>query len=144
MSERKYRHRGYQDSSSEDRPKAPRQGGQDRSRFDGAPRGRGVGAPTEIAFKCAVCGTKIKTFGGIEPGRACDGCGKPLHSCTNCSHFSTAARFECRKPIPQRIESKAADNDCQHYRPKEIRDLRSSSPSSPDDARAAFDALFKK
>jgi hypothetical protein len=95
-------------------------------------------------FKCAVCGEPGKTLATIEVDSTCPKCGKPLHSCTNCSFFDSGARFECSKPIPARIESKAKANECNLFQPKVVRDLRASAPSTPDDARSAFDALFKK
>lgn len=152
MSDRKYRQRGYMDDDRNERPKRPRQQ-PPQGRIEGAPRGRGVGLPTDVVFKCALCGTKVQAAGEIEKDRTCEKCGKPLHTCTNCTFFNTSSRFECRKPIEARIESKAKANDCPHFQPKTIRDLRSRdvelpaaspSPKVPNDARAAFDALFKK
>ena len=144
MSDRKYRHRGYMDDG-DDRERPSRQRGEPARRgLDGAPRGRGVGLPKDVVFRCAVCGERVRTLGSIEPGSTCPGCGKPLHTCTNCAFFDPGARFECRKPLEARVESKAAANDCPHYQPKTVRDLSSKGPATPDDARSAFDALFKK
>jgi len=147
MSDRKYRHRGYQDDDRDhdDRRQQPRRPYDDhgKPRLEGAPRGRGVGLPAEAVFKCALCGHALK-HATIAPETACASCGKPLHSCTNCSFFNTGARFECTKPLTARIESKSKANDCEHYQPKTIRDLKSKSSKAPQDARSAFDALFKK
>jgi hypothetical protein len=150
MSDRKYRHRGYQDDDRSDRDdrdrRRPERGaGPGRPpRLDGAPRGRGLGAPTSVVFKCAVCGAEQKKLGTVEPDSACSACGKPLHTCTNCTFFDPGARFECRKPLARRIESKSAANSCKLFKAKEVRDLSSAEPANPQDARAAFDALFKK
>lgn len=149
MSDRKYRHRGYQDDDRDrdrqQRPKPTDERG--RPRVEGAPRGRGVGLPTEVTFKCANCGHSIK-HAEIELDTTCSSCGKALHTCTNCSYFDTSARFECRKPLPKRIESKTKVNRCELFQPKAVRDLRSAKQdpgtATPSDARAAFDALFKK
>ena len=145
MSDRKYRHRGYQDNErDEDRKtsRPPTQGGPPR--IEGAPRGRGVGLPSAVVFKCAVCGREIKTLSRFELDRTCPGCGKPLHTCTNCAHFNPGARFECSKAVPARIESKTKANQCDLYTPKTVRDLRSAKASTSGDPRSAFDALFKK
>jgi hypothetical protein len=153
MSDRKYRHRGYQDSEREEDRKArrpPAQGPGGQPRIEGGPRGRGVGLPQSVVFKCALCGTPVKALTEIEPDSECSKCGKPLHSCTNCTFFDTGARFECRRPIQARIESKAKANECPEFQPKTVRDLKSApaasqgSPQRPDDARSAFEALFKK
>jgi hypothetical protein len=148
MSDRKYRHRGYQDDDRDrdrDRQQRPRgPSGPPPSRLDGAPRGRGVGLPTSVTFKCAACGHEIKSLATFDTADSCPRCSKPLHSCVNCASFDTSARFECKKPIPARLESKVKANECRHFQPKTVRDLRSSTPATPGDARSAFDALFKK
>lgn len=148
MSDRKYRHRGYQDDDHE--RDGPRPSSQRQPRgLEGAPRGRGVGIPAESVFKCARCGTEIEQP-EITEASTCPSCNSALHSCSNCTYFNTGSQFECRKPIPARIESKTKANRCEFYEPKAIRNLRSSrtkmeaGTSSPTDARAAFDALFKK
>jgi hypothetical protein len=145
MSDRKYRHRGYQDDDYQEEQKRQPRRTPDRGRPYGheAPRGRGVGTPTAVTFKCAVCGHELKDL-AVELDTACPSCGKPVRTCTNCSFFNPSARFECRKPIEARIENKAKANQCEHYQPKAIRDLRAAQPQETTDARAAFDALFKK
>jgi DNA-directed RNA polymerase subunit RPC12/RpoP len=147
MNDRKYRHRGYMDSDrgrdEEPRPRQPREDGPP-ARSEGAPRGRGLGAPTTVVFKCADCGAEIDTaLTRVDVGSRCPRCAKPLHTCTNCMFFDPSARFECRKPVAARVESKAGGNDCRFYQPKTVRDLRVAT-SGPTDPRAAFDALFKK
>lgn len=144
MSDRKYRQRGYQD---DDEPRGrreprPRQEG-GPGRLEGAPRGRGVGVPGEVAFKCARCGATIDDA-PIAANAVCRACGSALHSCTNCAFFDTGSRFECRKPLEARVESKMKANTCPHFEPKTVRDLRSKTAGAPSDPRAAFDALFKK
>ena len=63
MTDRKYRHRGYQDSDRERDERRPpeRQGEPARPRMEGAPRGRGLGAPTAAVFKCSACGREVNT-----------------------------------------------------------------------------------
>ncbi len=148
MSDRKYRHRGYQDDDR-DREQQQRQRPKTDGvkRFDGAPRGRGLGAPTTVAFKCARCGHELADP-RIEKDTTCSSCGSALHCCTNCSFFNTGAQFECRKPITARVESKTKANDCTYFEPKAVRDLKvKATPDGPDgpaDPHAAFHALFKK
>lgn len=140
MSDRKYRHRGYQDDDREERPQAKR----DRKpsdRFAGAPRGRGLGKPTGVAFKCARCGRRLQDL-DIKTESLCPSCSSPLHNCTNCKYFNSGARFECLKPILGRMESKTKANECRYYQPKTVREVE--QPSKSNDPRAAFDALFKK
>jgi hypothetical protein len=146
MSDRKYRHHGYQDDDR-DRERQPRERPKTDGvkRYDGAPRGRGLGTPTTVAFKCARCGHELADP-QIDNGTTCTSCGSALHSCTNCTYFNTGARLECKKPIATRVESKTKANECTFFKPKAVRVLKAqASPSgSPADPRAAFDALFKK
>ena len=145
MSDRKYRHRGYQDSDSDrDERSKPRQRAPSPRHGNDGPRGRGVGIPTRVAFKCAACGHPHDTVGTLAIDVVCSRCGAPLHSCTNCTNFSSGARFECRKPIEQRIENKSKGNSCQHFQPKTVRDLRSPDSGGAATGKSAFDALFKK
>jgi hypothetical protein len=69
-------------------------------------------------------------------------------------HFDSSTRFQCRKPIPIRIAVKDQANECSFFEPsvtvaRDAAPYPSASPSSPaprspNDARAAFDNLFKK
>ncbi|HVT04725.1 MAG TPA: hypothetical protein VHL58_15285 [Thermoanaerobaculia bacterium] len=79
-------------------------------------------------------------------------CGVDLHSCINCKHFDTSTQWECREPnIPARVSPKDQRNQCALFAPKIVRDLTADKasasagrPSSADDARKAFEDLFKK
>lgn len=139
MSDRKYRQRGYQETGDRERgrkgPPRPKQ------RREG-PRGRGLGTPTATVFRCAVCGHKqpapeVDAFDAV-----CAKCGTDLRTCTHCVHFDTSAPRECRKPVPERITGKAKRNRCELFEPKAAKEF-GQDKMSPDEARAAFDALFK-
>jgi len=96
MSDRKYRHHGYQDDDRDrERQQRERPKTDGVKRYDGAPRGRGLGTPTTVAFKCARCGHELADP-KIDKDTTCTSCGSALHSCTNCSHFNTGALFECQ------------------------------------------------
>lgn len=138
--ERKYRQRGYmEDYQREKRGKgeAPAQ-----ARDTTGPRApRMPGART--VSRCARCGTVLKAL--MDPLGQCPQCAFELHSCKQCVHFDPGSRFECAQPIPARIAQKEARNECEHF---EIRTVveRDTSPGSkrPEDARRAFENLFKK
>jgi len=77
----------------------------------------------------------------------CMNCGADLHTCGNCRFFDTTAPWECRENIPARVSGKHARNECAFFTPKVVKDLaadKTRAPQTPDDARKAFDALFKK
>jgi hypothetical protein len=89
----------------------------------------------------------------------CPKCNAELHCCKQCSHFEPSTRFQCLKPIPVRIPSKDKANQCTLFaaRVTVARDGTANLPAAPainnvgppaprnaDDARSAFDKLFKK
>ena len=153
MSDRKYKHRGYQDGGgyssnggSTPRPQGPRPEPQ-RQRLEGAPRGRTAGGFGPEAFKCNRCGDVRHNLGDLGFEDACLGCGSDLHTCGNCRFFDTTTLWECRENIPVRVVGKHAKNECTFFTPKIVKDLsadKASKPMTETDARKAFDALFKK
>jgi predicted RNA-binding Zn-ribbon protein involved in translation (DUF1610 family) len=162
LSDRKYRQHGYQDRE-DDKPKAGAGGAASK------PRGETFGprqlnmAPTQNLSRCAQCGVVLAT--GVQA--KCPKCGFELHSCKQCSNFDPGSRFECRQPITVRIPRKDEMNTCVFYSMSvRVERATSSSPASNgnnnsnggngstsssartgnrvEDARRAFDALFKK
>jgi hypothetical protein len=155
VSDRKYKHRGYQDSGfsshssgggEHSRPQMPRPEPQ-RQRMEGAPRGRTAGGFGPEAFKCNACGQLRHSLAELLTDEACNKCGADLHTCGNCRFFDTTTLWECRENIPARVSPKHARNECAFFSPKIVKDLaadKGRQPQTPDDARKAFDALFKK
>jgi hypothetical protein len=88
----------------------------------------------------------------------CPKCHTALHCCKQCAYFEPSTRFQCVKPIPMRIVVKDQANECPLFKPRVTvaRDSAAapppaasqagngSAPRNADDARAAFDSLFKK
>jgi hypothetical protein len=145
--DRKYRHRGYMDSGgSEPRGRSGSGSGPRPPRDEsGAPRGRGIDLNKAVVFPCRACGEKRRDLDEIGNDSSCAKCGAPLHACRQCTYFDTAARFQCTQPIPARIPSKTAANTCTFYAPARSFDLTGArATETPDDARSAFDNLFKK
>ena len=152
MSDRKYKHKGYQDSggysshgSSTSRPQTPRP--EQKQRIEGAPRGRTAGGFGPEAFKCNACGQLRHSLGDLTSEDTCAKCSADLHTCGNCRFFDTTTLWECRENIPARVAGKHVRNECAFFSPKIVRDLaadKGKQPQTPDDARKAFDALFKK
>ena len=154
-SDRKYRQRGYQDSD----PK-PDRNGNDRPRPSGPRPPLDITGPrlprlvqAVTASRCYNCATAIPP--GTDYTGACPKCGAALHCCKQCGHFEPSTRFQCLKPIPERIPIKDKTNDCQLFEPR-VTVARDAAPApppvqnannvvrNPNDARSAFDALFKK
>jgi hypothetical protein len=142
----KYRQRGYKDSEREE-PRARSPFAPPPPKKDG-PRGRGLGAPDESVFRCNACGEKRPLLDEIALDTVCGRCGAALHSCSNCVHFDTSHRWECRQvqALAARVAKKNAANDCAAFALKTVQEFAKDrdKPNTPsNDPRAAFDALFK-
>jgi len=154
LSDRKYRHQGYQDGGGYgskpggSRPQGPRPDMPPRQqRMEGAPRGRTAGGFGPEAFKCNQCGHIRQNLGDLTTDETCLRCGADMHTCGNCRFFDTTTLWECRENIPARISGKHVKNECTFFSPKIVRDLaadKAGKLQTPDDARKAFDALFNK
>jgi len=121
-----------------------RRGGSGPPRTEG-PRGRGIDLDKPVVFACKACGEKRRDPEEVRFDTTCGKCGADLHSCIQCGFFDTSARFECSKPIPARIPDKKKRNQCSFFASAKSFDLTGSrATATPDDARAAFDRLFKK
>lgn len=156
--DRKYRQHGYQDSDRGARPSN-----------SGRPGPTGPRPPLDVTgpklprlvqnvvasrcFNCAVTLPQDTDFRGT-----CPKCGAALHCCKQCVNFDSSTRFQCLKPIPVRIAVKDQANWCELFSPR-FTVARDALPAAPikisqngviptprniDDARAAFDNLFKK
>src|ERR1051325_4636034 len=103
--ERKYKQRGYQ--QDDDREQRPRLANQQKNE---------IRSPKMPAFRevtrCHLCGTQVNIdMGGIAVDAQCPKCRNDLHACKNCVSFDPGARFQCRKPITERIRKKAVLNE---------------------------------
>ena len=98
---------------------------------------------TRTVSRCAQCGTLLQSL--TTPLGQCQKCGFDLHSCKQCEHFDPSSRFECNERIPERISPKDKGNDCSFYSMRVALEKETSSKVSarPNEARAAFDNLFK-
>jgi len=142
VSDRKYRQRGYQDSKKET-PK--QQQGERPARKDNTFGPRAIQMPgRRVVSRCSQCGTILQEQ--TDLAAKCPKCGFELHSCKQCTHFDTSARFECTQPIAQRISPKDKRNECTFYSMRVVVEKETSTPvaAKPMDARQAFENLFKK
>lgn len=157
--ERKYRQRGYEDREAREKkrerserpPSEPRPKQQD---LLGPRTPRMVG--TVMRARCSNCGAVLAP--GFDTAGKCPRCQAEMHSCKQCVHFDTGKQFECTQPIPERITKKDAKNDCKFFEFRMTVEKDTSpvtyasktpttemtSPARPNDARKAFEDLFKK
>ncbi len=135
--ERKYKQRGYQQDDKDMRPRPA------------VPPRSDVRSPKMPAFRevtrCALCGMQVNIeIDGIALDAQCPKCHSDLHSCKNCVSFDPGARFQCRKPITERIAKKDLRNECESFEPrKTIERETTTTATGGKDPRSAFDKLFK-
>lgn len=153
--DRKYTQRGYQDSdrsqNGRDRGERPRQQGPRPPLDVTGPRLPRM-VQTVTATRCWNCATTLPS--GVDFRGACPKCNSPLHCCKQCANFEPSTRFQCIKPVPVRIAYKDQANECELFssRVTVAREATTpvsnapvvNTPRTPQDARAAFDNLFKK
>lgn len=147
---RKYRQQGYMDGDREEpRKKAPPRGPlspEERARRRGLRHA--LDRDANAVLRCHVCGRSAQALDTVTPDTVCPHCSAPLHCCRTCAHFDSAARWECRTDPPERVADKGKANACPLYSPRLVLDAtgkRTDGPKQrPDDARAAFDSLFKR
>jgi hypothetical protein len=151
---RKYRQRGYQDTDKPEKKEKQRERPQEGRRPHdhlGPRTPRMVGSV--VRARCSNCGTVL--VAGFDVNGQCPKCNQELHCCKQCVHFDTGARFECTQPITERITRKDARNECTffEFRVTVEKDTAPTAPSPspattesirPNDARKAFEDLFKK
>jgi hypothetical protein len=161
--DRKYSHRGYRDAEKNDKKdkshsnghgheRRPPQGGPRADQF-GPRTPRMVGTVTRA--RCANCGAVLTS--GFDPNGKCPKCQLELHCCKQCRFFDSGAQFECTQPIPERITPKDAKNNCNFYEfrttvekdtaPTSYSQKTQTAAAAPprhNDARQAFEDLFKK
>lgn len=141
MSDRKYRQRGYQDSP--DKPQGKRSDAPPKRDMTFGPRPLNMPGTRSVS-RCAQCGTLLQSLS--DPLGTCPKCSFELHSCKQCAYFEPTARFECGQSVTERVSRKDALNTCALFSIRVMLEKETSSQGTarPNDARAAFESLFKK
>jgi len=140
--ERKYKQRGYMEDDSERLKKDRAERNNKKSGIKHY--GMRNGGTARSGIRCARCGKTITAVGDVTTESVCENCNADLHTCTNCAFFNTSSRWECTKPILMRIAPKDSRNECTFFSPTVFVERTFESGATPQDARKAFDALFKK
>lgn len=146
MSDRKYRQRGYQDDDRDRQPRQPARpapepgapAGARRISQDG-PKHVNMPGYREVV-RCTQCGAVMPPDVGYNT--RCPRCGTEAHTCAQCTSFDPGSTFECMQTIPARVSPKNARNNCTLFTPRTTIERETTAPRS-DDARKAFDDLFK-
>lgn len=122
-SDRKYSQRGYMNDSNgrredrrEDRPQERKENRGPRPSLDiTGPRLPRL-VQTVTASRCWNCSTTLD--GDIQFDSVCPKCKSALHCCKQCTHFEPSTRFQCLKPIPERVNKKDIANQCTFFKPR--------------------------
>ena len=95
---------------------------------------------------CHHCGREQQLAGPVGRTDSCPHCKSDLKVCMNCRFFDPSASNQCREPQVEWVSDKAKANFCEFFVYVQVQSL--DQPGAPgtqkDQARAAFDALFKK
>ena len=90
---------------------------------------------------CYQCGAEIEIERKVMRKDTCPSCHSFLHCCLNCSFHDRSAPEECREPSAEWVSNKESSNFCEFFEPG---GGGAAPGSGADDARGAFDRLFKK
>ena len=110
-------------------------------------RGKLGGGASIMDMSCFHCKNEIpvpEVSGRVSVAfrESCPKCGTDLHICLNCNHYDQGSHHECRESSAEWIRNKEKANVCEYFIPAPPNGR--GSKNSPNDARAALDALFKK
>ena len=135
---RKYKMKGYLDEDNRDKKK------KSSSKNDTFIKGR-VETKYRRTIRCSECSAVVQFIDELKTTDTCKNCRADLHTCRNCKFFDPGAPNECLKKIEERVESKNTRNFCSYFKPKVLveKAIESKKPSSRDNARKAFEDLFK-
>lgn len=141
MSDRKYRQPGYQDRSRGEEKFQKREAPPARELTYGP---RPIQMPgTRTVSRCAHCGELLQQLN--QPLGQCPKCKAELHACKQCSSFDPGSRFECTQPVVVPVADKILKNDCSSFTLRQKLEKETTvGAARVNDARAAFDRLFKK
>jgi hypothetical protein len=94
---------------------------------------------------CHHCGMEIKLESGyVSRKEECPQCGSDVHCCLNCTNYDTAAHNRCREPQAEWVTDRERANFCDFFTPNRNAKGDPRKSAVMQDARSAFENLFKK
>lgn len=92
---------------------------------------------------CHKCGRTLDPTSDYGRQETCAGCGFATRVCLNCIHYDPSRYNECTEPVADRVVDKEKANFCDYFKPGNS-SSRSNASATPNSARAAAEALFRK
>jgi hypothetical protein len=93
---------------------------------------------------CHSCHAEIKLEGRISRTEECPKCGADIHCCLNCVNYDTTAHNRCRESQAEWVSDRERANFCDYFEPNALAAKGPSKSAAINDARSAFENLFKK
>ena len=97
-------------------------------------------------MQCWKCGAEIEEISGARKvlrTDSCPQCDSDLHSCKNCRHYDPQYHNECRETQAEWVSDKRRANFCDYFTPRVLSGKPGPAKPSTDQAKSAFDKLFK-
>ena len=93
---------------------------------------------------CFHCGRVYSYTDKLPRKETCPQCGSDLHCCRNCTFYDPAAPKECREPVAELVRYKDRANFCDYFDARAGEAAGAQKPDAQEQARKAWDDLFKK
>jgi hypothetical protein len=93
---------------------------------------------------CHLCKSEIVIKDRISRTAECPSCNADIHCCLNCVNYDTSAHNRCRESQAEWVTDRERANFCDYFKPNSLAAKAKGKSGPPDDARNAFENLFKK
>ena len=94
---------------------------------------------------CHHCGMQMQFESGyVSRKEECPQCGSDVHCCLNCTNYDTAAHNRCREPQAEWVTDRERANFCDFFTPNKSAKGDMRKAAVMQEARSAFENLFKK
>lgn len=93
---------------------------------------------------CHHCKNEIVIKDRIARTDECPSCNGDIHCCLNCVNYDTSAHNRCREPQAEWVTDRERANFCDYFKPNNLMAKDKGKSGPLDDARNAFENLFKK
>lgn len=92
---------------------------------------------------CHHCRMTIEVEGKITRDDVCSNCRSDLRCCLNCRFFNESAHNKCDEPVTEFVGVRDRSNFCEFFELNSCSAAGDDDDNGMDQARSAFDSLFK-